>query len=244
MLVMPSSNTGIVCGWLAGRFPGQLGHLFSLNDHPKRPHHFMPYALDNGRYAATVHNRTWRERDFWKMLEWADNSGQEPLWLVVPDFVGSRDETLRLWDIWAPQLEGRYPLAMAVQDGMTPRDVPRGVLCFIGGTKPWKWANLEVFCDGCERVHVGKVNGYDLLWKCHRAGAESCDGTGWFRGDQNQLAGLILYLEETSVPGSDSTGETGSGVQPTDAQAVREQTKHDGFVEPSCRSTSCASRGR
>jgi hypothetical protein len=28
----------------------------------------------------------------------------------------------------------------------------------------------------------------------HEAGAESCDGTGWFRGDQDQLAGLERYL--------------------------------------------------
>jgi hypothetical protein len=29
-------------------------------------------------------------------------------------------------------------------------------------------------------------------------GVESCDGTGWFRGDQNQLAGLKKYLAQSS----------------------------------------------
>ena len=32
-----------------------------------------------------------------------------------------------------------------------------------------------------------------------RAGAESCDGTGWFRGCQRQLAGLKKYLKERSI---------------------------------------------
>jgi hypothetical protein len=32
----------------------------------------------------------------------------------------------------------------------------------------------------------------------HECGAESCDGTGWFRGDKRQLDGLIQYLEEST----------------------------------------------
>ena len=49
-----------------------------------------------------------------------------------------------------------------------------------------------------KRVHVGRVNTYRLLWLAHEAGAESCDGTGWFRGDRKQLQGLIDYLQESS----------------------------------------------
>jgi len=52
------------------------------------------------------------------------------------------------------------------------------------------------------RVHVGRVNTERLLWIAHYAGAESCDGTGWFRGDQQQLAGLLRYLEKSSQPAS------------------------------------------
>ena len=88
---------------------------------------------------------------------------------------------------------------MAVQDGMEPGDVPAeaGVV-FVGGSTEWKWRTVRDWCDAFDRVHVGRVNTNGKLWECHEAGAESCDGTGWFRGDQRQLRGLIAYLERSS----------------------------------------------
>ena len=44
------------------------------------------------------------------------------------------------------------------------------------------------------RVHVARVNSERLLWMADKAGAVSCDGTGWFRGNERQLAGLERYL--------------------------------------------------
>jgi hypothetical protein len=38
------------------------------------------------------------------------------------------------------------------------------------------------------------VNG-DKLWDCYQAGAASCDGSGWFRGDQQQLTKLENFLK-------------------------------------------------
>jgi len=37
-----------------------------------------------------------------------------------------------------------------------------------------------------------------MLNMANDSGAESVDGSGWFRGDQNQLAGLERFLEETT----------------------------------------------
>lgn len=48
------------------------------------------------------------------------------------------------------------------------------------------------------RIHVGRVNTERMLWMAHEAGAESCDGTGWFRGDKAQLAGLMRYLDDST----------------------------------------------
>ena len=38
----------------------------------------------------------------------------------------------------------------------------------------------------------------EMIDKAHDAGAESCDGTGWFRGDRKQLDGLEKYLDEST----------------------------------------------
>jgi len=59
-----------------------------------------------------------------------------------------------------------------------------------------------MFTAAFPRVHVGRINGEKGLWECHEAGAESCDGTGWFRGGNTegnkQLQMLLRYLEEST----------------------------------------------
>ena len=196
---MPANNSGIHVGWLAGQFPGRVGHLISPGGW-RRPHRFFPYALDNGRFVATTQNREWDEKEFLKLRDKAKEAEIQPRWVVVPDVVGNRDGTLREWDHWHPRMEEfGWKLAMAVQDGMTPDDVPSDVVCFVGGSTEWKWANLERFCAECDHVHVGRVNSEKRLWQCHRAGAASCDGTGWYRGDKKQLAGLVRFLALSSA---------------------------------------------
>lgn len=105
--------------------------------------------------------------------------------------------TINLWHKWEPVLRPlRWPLAMAMQDGMTPKDF-RGDIAFIGGTTNWKWRNLRMWAD-VPRFHVGRVNTERHLWQAHDAGAESCDGTGWFRNPTKQLPSLLRYLEKTT----------------------------------------------
>jgi len=200
MIVMPANNTGIRIGWLAGRYPGRIGHLFSPRTGRMQsgPFEFCPYALDNGAFAA---GENWSESAWFELLDWAKLSGQRPEWAIVPDVVGDRLRTLRKWEIYAPQLS-RYgwPLAFAVQDGMTREDVPRDAdVIFVGGTTEWKWLTMADWCRDFPRVHVGRVNSYRRLWQCHEAGAQSCDGTGWTRGDQVQWRGLKAYLEESTT---------------------------------------------
>jgi len=82
---------------------------------------------------------------------------------------------------------------------MTPADIPAEAdIIFIGGTTEWKWRNLRSWTDNFKRVHVARVNTERLLWMAHDAGAESCDGTGWFRGDEQQLDGLHRYLDQST----------------------------------------------
>lgn len=202
MIVMPTNNSSMHLGWLAGRYPGRIGWLLSP-DGWRMPHRWMPYALDNGAFAR------WDEAAFLHLVRncaaqiATRDLGHAPRWVVVPDVVADREATLASWERWAPELRAYgWPLAFAVQDGMTQADVPPDAdVIFVGGTTEWKWATAWDWCNNNPRVHVGRVNSYRLLWNCHDAGAESCDGTGWFRGDQEQLAGLERYLEESQTNG-------------------------------------------
>jgi len=201
MIVMPSNQSGAYFGWLAGSYPGRMGWLLSP-DGWRAPHHWLGYALDNGAYQSFVNEELWNEDAFVGMLETAQQTFA-PQWVLVPDVVADRDATLALWKQWRPALRDYgWPLAFAVQDGMTQADVPIDAdVIFVGGSTEWKWRTVWQWCQDNPRVHVGRVNGYDGLWGCHDAGAESCEGTGWFRGDQEQLAGLERYLAESTNGG-------------------------------------------
>lgn len=195
-MVMLANNTGVRTGYLAGRFPGKIGHLFSPGAQ-RGPFEFIQYSLDNGAFAR---RDDWDEAAWVKLLDWAKLSGQNPMWALVPDCVADREGTLKRWGKYSAVLsEYGWPLAFAVQDGMTTADVPQNAqVVFVGGSTEWKWQTLRAWCSNFPRVHVGRVNTYRRLWECHDAGAESIDGTGWMRGDQRQYRGLLAYLQEST----------------------------------------------
>lgn len=201
MIIMPSNNSGIRVGYLAGKYPQRIGWLISPGGW-RTPPSWLPTALDNGAFGAFTRGDAF-DVDAW--LAHIDLAHQQcqPSWMVVPDVVADRQKTIESWDRWADHLNEQYPrtpLAMAVQDGMTPDDVlPNVDVIFVGGTTEWKWRNLHLWTDNFPRVHVARVNTERLLWMAHEAGAESCDGTGWFRGDEQQLAGLHRYLEQSTM---------------------------------------------
>ena len=211
MIVMPSNNRGMVAGYLAGRFPDRIAHLYSIGG-LSRLYSFVPFALDNGRFPAWSTGAKWDEAAYFGMLDRVVEMGGRPEWLLVPDVVTKADETLKEWDRYCPRLQRDYPgwpLAMAVQDGMTPDDVPdEADVVFVGGATDWKRKTMREWCDAFDRVHIGRINTGKWLWECDEAGAESCDGTGWFRGDQAQLAQLVSYLaRSTDGAGNPRGGE-------------------------------------
>ena len=197
MIVMVSNNTGFDAGRLAGKYPGQIGHLHSV-DSPREPKQGIPWALDNGVFGAWQTGREWSEEPLYKYLD--AYAAWDPSWVICPDWVGDRDETLRRWEKHsAALLAFGIPMAFAVQDGMTTEDVPsEAAVIFVGGTTSWKWQNLRTWTDHYPRVHVGRVNSRRLLNQAASAGAESCDGTGWFR-DPVRTRELDLWLEESKT---------------------------------------------
>ncbi len=196
MIVMPSNNTGFDCGVLFGRYPGRLAHLHSV-ERQVEPKQGIPWALDNGVFGAWSSGREWSEEPLYRFLD--VYAAWNPMWVVCPDWVGDRDKTLSLWEKHSSALHAfGVDLAFAAQDGMTPEDVPQdAAIVFVGGTTSWKWRNLRMWTESFPRVHVGRVNSRRLLEQAESCGAESCDGTGWFR-DPKRTRELELYLSTTN----------------------------------------------
>lgn len=194
---MPANNTGRVIRDLAAEYPRHIGWLISPDGWRGVPRS-MPYALDNGAYGAFWHGVPWKPKPFLGLLSKAAARHTPPLWVVVPDAVGNRESTLSLWVTWFSVIERLLPgvpLAFAVQDGILPHEVPeQAVVIFVGGSTRWKWSTLRTWTANFPRVHVGRVNTEGQLWRCHEAGVESCDGTGWMRGGRQRLEGLRRYL--------------------------------------------------
>lgn len=192
---MPTNNTGSKLRELCGRFPGAFGHLFSPGGQRKT---WLPYALDNGAYSAFSKGIPFDALAYRKLLEWTLPQPVKPIWALVPDCVGNREETMRMWHQYKPMVRGfGIPLAFAVQDGMGMADVPSDAsVVFVGGSTQWKRDTAPLWCRAFPRVHIGRVNTYRWLRYYEDCGAESCDGTGWFRGCKRQLDGLVAWLEE------------------------------------------------
>lgn len=202
---MVSNQTGIEVGILAMRYPGKLGHMFSPGGQ-RGPWRELPHALDNDAWPAFKNRRARNVAAHLKMLNWSLLTGVDPLFALVPDVVGNRDDTLREWDQWAPRMlaMGFKRLGFAAQDGMTFADVPDDdCVVFLGGGDEWKDAAIGPWCARYpNRVHVGRVNYWDRLLASYRAGAVSVDGTGWFRKGRSigssQANDLRKFLRETS----------------------------------------------
>ena len=118
--------------------------------------------------------------------------------MVCPDVVADRAGTLARWKEWHPDLkEWGWPVAIAVQDGMVPSDVPpEADVVFVGGSTRWKRNTLQTWCKEFPRVHVARVNSYAFLWICAEFGVESVDGTGWWHRNARQLYGLEKFCRE------------------------------------------------
>ncbi len=202
MIVMPANNTCWLVSYWQGLYGG-LGHLYGP-DRFTQPTPHLPYVLDNGAFGAFKSGKPWSGESFSNHVEKYAHGAIRPQWVVVPDVVGNAVQTVALWRIWAPILrtEHELTLALAVQDGMIPDDVRKlevkPDVIFVGGSTEWKWATMAEWCQEFPRVHVGRVNTEKYLSLCATAGAESCDGTGWFRGRKAQIIELGRFLAKQS----------------------------------------------
>ncbi len=204
MMLMPANHSSPLIHYLAGKHPGRIGWLVGpsacvgADGCKTKLRHWMPYALDNDAFGAFTKGTPWDEGMWRAALDWAEASGYEPRWAIVPDVVADKNATLANWARFSPVVaDYGWPLAFAVQDGMTADDVPSDAdVVFVGGSKKWKWQTVEMWAKSFARVHVGRVNSLDKLWYCQDRGVESVDGTGWFRdeSDNSKMPALIKWL--------------------------------------------------
>lgn len=181
MRVMVATNSSQVTRQMAKSNPDRIGWLIGPSFW-KNPINGIAYALDNDAFTAWRDKTEWDELAWLEMLDKAAKQSKPPLWCLVPDVVADRERTIEKWHVHSPKVKQLgFPTAFAVQDGMSLQDVPEDAdVVFIGGTTSWKWRTLEMWTSLFSRVHVGRVR-QKMLMECYRLGAESCDGTGWFR---------------------------------------------------------------
>lgn len=210
MTIMPANQSGWFWHTLAHE-TSQLGHLYSPRAH-RGPWPWFPYALDNGAFscwdpvANTFDKQKWKalEPAWHELLFWAQANNQKPLWAIVPDVPGNGENTLVRWQIYAPKVvAARIPLALAVQDGITPAmvrnlDIEPDVIC-VGGSTEWKWETVELWARSFPRVHLLRCNMPDRLAYLEGLGIESTDGTGWARGNPRQTEGLYDFTKARAV---------------------------------------------
>ncbi len=215
LVVMPACSSGWFWHALA-RETRRLGHLYSPGAQ-RGPWPWLPYAFDNGAFSCwnpkdnsfDAEKWTQTEAQWKRLLFWSEVNRQKPLWAIVPDRPGDAQETFRKWSLFAGVVvKSGIPLALAVQDDMTAETVraldPAPTVICVGGTTDWKWKTAEMWAREFPRTHLLRCNAPTRLADLDRWGFESCDGTGWSRGDRKQTEGLETFLRRpharTSMP--------------------------------------------
>tara|TARA_Y100000310_G_scaffold141609_1_gene141078 strand:- start:61 stop:681 length:621 start_codon:yes stop_codon:yes gene_type:complete len=194
---MLANHSSAQIHYWAGKYPGRVGWLVGPSTVSQKKYFpWLPYACDNDAWGSYAEGREWDAVAFWKMLDFIDSQDHRPLWVAVPDVVANRVATLRNWGKYAPRCRDYgHELAFVAQDGMTPSDIPVDAdIVFMGGTYSWKWRNLEKFCENFPRIHVGRVNTLQKIRRSEELGAESGDGTGWFRRPLDEFRLLEDFL--------------------------------------------------
>lgn len=211
MIYLPGNNSGI---WRLRREGFNVGMMFSP-DGARRPfrgeEQLAAYALDNGLYHKPDQPPKPRSviGRFYGLLAKAADAWPPPLFAVVPDVPYNAEATYAELAKHAPILRELFPsipLALAVQDGMTPKV---GVYCalkagcaaiFVAGSDAWKestvWEWVERAHAAGMLCHGARANETARIELFRRAGCDSSDGTGIWRGDKKQKGRVLRALTQ------------------------------------------------
>ena len=201
MIIYLGNHSSLEFGYLQGKY-GNMGWLLSPKSLPKtKLRSFIPVAFDNDAYSVKE-GEEWNEEAWYSMLDKLEGK-VSPEFVLLPDVVGDKRRTLENFFVYREAVSRRgWPVAMAVQDGMVPQDVPCTVdVIFVGGTTSWKWKSLPMWTQAFPRVHCGRVNSLEKLKLCKELGVESVDGTPWFRfrKPEEYLQDFINFFEDQKI---------------------------------------------
>lgn len=177
---MPSNNLSGLVHYLAGAYPGSVGMMISPTAGWKNPPFYLPYAIDNGAFTG------FDENSFVDILTIPYFIKNKPIWVAVPDVLADAEATLKLWRIWEKRIP--FKRAFVAQDGHLEQDIPKTAdAVFVGGTTDWKIKNAHRFKGITPWLHIGRVSTPRRLQWAFELGADSVDGTGFFRSKRRQL---------------------------------------------------------
>jgi len=210
MLVMPANATGWFWHCLA-RETGRIGHLYSPGAQ-RGPWPWFPFALDCKAFTCwdmktnTFDDEKWAHCEIeWKeLIRWAAPI-ELARWAIVPDVPGNAERTFEKWHKhYQRVIDAGISPALAVQDGMTVEMVkalkPAPHVICVGGSTEWKWATVAMWKAAFPRVNLLRCNSPEKLYMLEELGIESCDGTGWNRGDRKQTTGLEQWARRKAEP--------------------------------------------
>ena len=171
---------------LADRHREYLGVLMTPQDGNRVCSLPLPWACDNSAYSNPDDQKFWRLC----MSSWDVCRYHPPMWVAVPDVVGSHSDTLRLFGWWCDWWRAElgcipWPLAFVLQDGCEAAGVPWDeiVAVFVGGTTRFKLRESADLIgeakDRQKQVHIGRVNSLRRLRYAHDVGADTVDGSSF-----------------------------------------------------------------
>lgn len=171
----------------------------SLHDGPVNKLTGIPFAIDNGCYAATWAANVWLAH-----LERFSPLRDQVLFAVVPDVVADAAATQERWAEWASTVrEFGYRTAYVGQNGLDLDEVPWDEIdvWFTGGDTEWKLSKEAAKAAAVAKslgkwTHMGRVNSLRRLRFAAAQGYDSVDGTFVVYAPDENLPILLGWLNE------------------------------------------------
>lgn len=157
------------------------------------------FMLDNGAFSAWKHHEEWDEKAYYRMLTRFHDAGLHPYGVVAPDIVKGGLEFLKRSKEHLPLIPPGMPRYLAVQEGITPRDVLPLLTSidgiFVGSPGAWKWRTAREWAILAhkfgKRCHIGMVGTIRGYMGANAVGADSVDGSNLTRN--RKLEKILQY---------------------------------------------------
>ena len=188
-----------------------VGIMISSMPNILTPKHYGEFscALDNGAFACHRKGYPFQEEVFFKTISSAYKNGIVLDFIVCPDIVCGGKKSLKFSMEWSNKLIGTPNLALAVQDGVEPKDIlnltgsllSNFTYIFVGGSPEWKKRTSKDWVSFAHnenmKCHIGQIGTLDGLRFSEKIGADSVDSTSFVRNGSWHI--LENFYNETSL---------------------------------------------